>query len=281
MWCKLRRAACATLLLLAPAQAAFGASGQLKLLTYNVAGVPDGVMTAHPSANMPRIGELFEPYDLVLVQEDFAYPEALRSQLSLPHRSDAPVKGRGVLDFGDGLSQFARRPFSEPEHQPWSRCFGILDSYFDCLVPKGLSFSRQELAPGVHVDVYNVHLDAGGGAGDRRAREAQIEQLVRTLEQRSAGSAVIVAGDTNIGSSHATLLRSFMDRAGLTDACAAIRCAEPNRIDRVLFRGSAALGLSAKAWKINRRFVDTRGAALSDHLAVSVTLNWVTPTPKR
>src|SRR6188472_1316783 len=69
-----------------------GASqGQLKVLTYNVAGLPDGFMTPHPSANMPQIGALLGRYDLALIQEDFAYGAPLRERVTLPFQSPAFV----------------------------------------------------------------------------------------------------------------------------------------------------------------------------------------------
>jgi hypothetical protein len=79
------------------------AVGQLKVLTYNIAGLPDGFMTPHPSANMARIGQLLGRYDLVLIQEDFAFGTELRKSVTLPFQSPAFVRA-GRLHFGDGLS---------------------------------------------------------------------------------------------------------------------------------------------------------------------------------
>jgi endonuclease/exonuclease/phosphatase family metal-dependent hydrolase len=256
-----------------PTQAA---SGKVKVLTYNVAGLPDGVMTAHPSSNMPRIGELLGDYDLVFVQEDFAYAAELRRKLILPYASEPFVRG-GKLDFGDGLSQFSRLPFEGYRRIPWRACNGIVDSYFDCLTPKGFTVARQTLAPGVEVDVYNLHMDAGGSSADGNAREAQLQQLAEAIVQDSAGRAVIVAGDTNIPAWQRALLERFQKETGLTDACEALNCSEPRRIDRVLFRGSESLRLEARRYGIDRRFVDRDKRPLSDHLAVVVELEWMRP----
>lgn len=261
---------------LQPSQASAG--GRLKVLTYNVAGLPDGVMTSHPSRNMPRIGELLGGYDLVFVQEDFAYASELRQKLSLPYASDPFVRG-GRLDFGDGLSQFAKLPFAGYRRSAWRACHGVVDSYFDCLTPKGFTYARQALAPGVQVDVYNLHMDAGGSAEDARAREAQLEQLAEAIEQSSPGAAVIVAGDTNVPARQRDVLARFLSRTGLSDACEALRCAELRRIDRVLFRGGKNLRLEARRWSIDRRFVDEHQRALSDHLAVAVELEWLKLVP--
>jgi len=254
---------------------ASASSGELRVLTYNVAGLPDDFSTLHPSRNMGMIGQRFAGYDLVLVQEDFAYGAALRQALPLPHQS-APFDRASRFDFGDGLSQFASWDFSELQRVAWHACHGIIDSYLDCLTPKGFSVSRQTLAPGVSIDVYNVHLDAGGSPGDRAAREAQVEQLSLAIERGSAGSAVLLAGDTNIRSGQRGLLQRFEQRTGLTDVCNALHCAEPQRIDRIFVRDSSLLHWSARSWSIDQHFVDAEGQPLSDHLAVAAELAWST-----
>lgn len=254
---------------------ASASSGELRVLTYNVAGLPDGFSTPHPSQNMGLIGRLFAGYDLVLVQEDFAYGPALRQALTLPHQSQPFVRGMR-LNFGDGLSQFAIRRFGGLRREAWQACHGIVDSYLDCLTPKGFTVSTQTLAPGVQADVYNVHLDAGGGPGDRAAREAQIEQLISAIQQHSAGSAVLLAGDTNIRSGQRGLLQRLAERTGLVDACAAVHCPEPHLIDRIFVRDSSKLHWHVRGWSIDRRFVDAEGLPLSDHLAVSAELSWAT-----
>lgn len=248
-------------------------SGRLKVVTYNVAGLPDGFMTPHPSANMPLIGRLLGTYDLALVQEDFAYPDALRRDLALAFQSAPFVRGERP-HFGDGLSQFSRFPFAPLEREAWRACHGLLDSYFDCLTPKGFSWSRQALAEGVELDVYNVHLDAGWGKADAAARTAQVEQLVAAIEKRSPQRAVLLAGDTNIPSHQRSLLQRLQRATGLLDACDTLHCGDSGRIDRVLYRSSSALRLSPKRWRIDRRFVDANQRPLSDHLAVAVEFDW-------
>ena len=264
----------AGLLTLAWASGAGATTGHLKVLTYNIAGLPDGFMTAHPSANMPRIGALLAHYDLALIQEDFAFGPLLRTSVTLPFQSPAFIR-EGRLNFGDGLSQFAALPFTALQREPWSTCHGVLDSYFDCLTPKGFISTRQRLADGVEIDVYDVHLDAGPSDADQRAREAQVEQLIDAISQRSAGRALLLAGDTNIRG-HGELLARFERATGLVDVCSALRCPEPRRIDRVYYRSSPALVFTPRKWSIDRRFVDAKGQPLSDHLAVAAEFDWRT-----
>jgi endonuclease/exonuclease/phosphatase family metal-dependent hydrolase len=264
----------AGLLTVAWASGAAAASGHLKVLTYNIAGLPDGFMTAHPSANMPRIGALLAHYDLALIQEDFAFGSLLRKSVNLPFQSPAFVR-EGRLHFGDGLSQFAVLPFTALQRDAWSTCHGVLDSYFDCLTPKGFISTRQRLADGVEIDVYDVHLDAGPSEADQRAREAQVDQLIDAISRRSAGRALLLAGDTNIRR-HDDLLQHFERATGLVDACSTLHCPEPRRIDRVFYRSSPALAFAPRKWSIDRRFVDAKGQPLSDHLAVAVEFDWQT-----
>lgn len=247
--------------------------GKLRLVTYNVAGLPERFSGLHPREHLPLIGKLLNAYDLALVQEDYAYPTELRRELAFSHSSPPFVRG-ARLDFGDGLSVFSRLPFADFEREAWSACNGYLGSYFDCLTPKGFSFSRLELAPGVFVDLYNLHMDAGPSPADVRAREAQFQQLAAAIARHSAGHALIVAGDTNVRGQRREALRAFEQHSGLSDACEVLHCPDPRRIDRVLVRSSADLELTPKSWRAESSFVDPHGEALSDHLPVSVDLAW-------
>lgn len=259
------------------AQSAQAAVGHLKVLTYNVAGLPDGFSTEHPSANMPAIGKRFAGYDLVLLQEDFAYGASLRQNVTLRYQSPAFVRG-DRFHFGDGLSQFSALPFTPLTRETWRTCNGIIDSYNDCLTPKGFSYTRQTLATGVEVDVYDVHLDAGGSDGDRAARESQIAQLIAAIAEHSKDRAVLLAGDTNIRGRQSELLQQLEQRAGLLDVCRALHCPDPGRIDRIYVRSSPHLSWQPRSWAIDRRFVDAQGVPLSDHLAVTAELDWSSST---
>jgi endonuclease/exonuclease/phosphatase family metal-dependent hydrolase len=248
-------------------------SGTLRLLSYNIAGLPEGISQSRPKANIPRISPRLNAYDMVLVQEDFSFPHELRSGVEHSHRSSTH-QSRSLLGFGDGLSRFASYPFEAFSRVRWRRCHGTLANGNDCLAYKGFTVATHHLAEGVALDVYNLHMDAGGSKGDRRARLAQVKQLVRSIALRSRDRAVIVAGDTNMGRHDEDLVAELMDGAGLTDVCRALDCPEPERIDRVLFRSSDRLALSALQWFIDRSFVDDQGRPLSDHLAVAVEMAW-------
>lgn len=248
------------------------ARGRFKLVTYNVAGLPEGVSKSRPSENMVPIGKLLNRYDLALIQEDFAYATELRRLITHPHATPPFVRG-DRKDFGDGLSQFAKLPFAGIFREAWQTCHGIVDSYFDCLTPKGFTFARVALSDEASVDIYNLHMDAGSGPGDIAARAAQVEQLGKALQRFSVGQAVIMAGDTNMSEDEPALM-ALQERFELVEVCRKLGCPEPGRIDRVFYRSSPTLTLSPKHWRVDRSFVDRQGKPLSDHFPVAVDFDW-------
>jgi endonuclease/exonuclease/phosphatase family metal-dependent hydrolase len=253
-------------------------TGSFRLLSYNVAGLPEGISRSRPSTNIPLISPLLNDYDVVLVQEDFAFPGELRSRAEHPHRSSTR-QSRSFLGFGDGLSRLSRQPFTAYARMRWRTCHGVLSHASDCLARKGFTAATHHLARGVELDVYNLHLDAGNAPGDRAARGAQVRQLLHSIALRSVGRPLIVGGDTNMGPGEDEVVQRLLSEAGLTDVCRARRCRDRHRIDRVLFRGTDALELTATEWGIDPRFVDAAGRPLSDHEAVAVAFDWAARRP--
>ena len=161
----------------------------------------------------------------------------------------------------------------------WELCNGGLENSNDCLAEKGFSVAEHEIAEGIFLDVYNLHMDAGGGEDDEAARDAQIDQLLAFIDARPA-RAIVVAGDTNLshdigaGDSDEARLARLLDESGLTDACQFTGCDRPTLIDRVFIRSSDELELTIDAWRIDDALVDEEGEPLSDHNAVSSTISW-------
>ncbi|MCB9556259.1 MAG: endonuclease/exonuclease/phosphatase family protein [Deltaproteobacteria bacterium] len=252
-----------------------GVRGAFSVLTYNIAGLPEGVSSSNPEKNTPLISPHLDAFDLVLVQEDFFYHEQLIADVSLPYRSTPGRPQFGRL-IGDGLNRLARLRFDEVIRQPWTRCNGTTGDGNDCLASKGFSRARTQLAANMTVDVYNLHMDAGGASEDIAARQAQVEQLLAEIAAQSAGHALIVAGDTNLhfnrtGDDQA--LRRLFEGAGLEDACGALACGD-QRIDRVLWRSGPSLRIEPRRWWIPEDFVDAAQQPLSDHLPVAVELSF-------
>lgn len=249
-------------------------SGVVEALTYNVAGLPAAVAKVDPFWTMPRIGPLFESYDLVLVQEDFVYHELLAGGAGHPHRS-TPMESPPA-PVGDGLSRFSRYPFGELSRVRWVACHGLRDHANDCLAAKGFSVATTELAPGVRVDVYNLHCEAGGSTGDREARAAGTAQLRDYILEHSADRAVIVGGDFNMrlrSERDAAVLQDLLEATGLADAATTLETGT-DHIDRLLYRSGGGVELAPLAWAVADEFVDEEGARLSDHPAIRVTFAW-------
>jgi exonuclease III len=273
----------------------FFSSGSFSALTYNVAGLPEGISSSHPSRFTQIISPRLNAYDLVLVQESWLEPDPYPAELfglHLYHQilaagADHPYKSeplpiplnqdpeRPSALVSDGLNRFSRFPFEPVIRQRWEECD---NSSADCLSLKGFSAARTELAPGVIVDVYNLHMEAGGSANDDRLRRDDVLALVDFINAYSTGRAVIVGGDFNLhieDEPDGTTFALLLDGAELTDACAELGCAEPDRIDKFLYRGNAAIMLTPTSWSNeDAKFRSDRGEPLSDHDPVAVEFRW-------
>ncbi|SHN43104.1 hypothetical protein [Cryptosporangium aurantiacum] len=262
--------------------------GTFSLLTYNVAGLPEPLSSSEPATNTPLIGTRIRPFGVVNVQEDFNYHAALYRADNHPHRTPTS----GGVPFGSGLNTLSRYPISGLTRVKWTRCNG-----FDCLTPKGFTLLRVQLADGVLLDLYNVHANAGSTDADLAARRANLAQLGAFIVARSAGNAVIVAGDTNTRYTRTgDTIRELVATAGLTDAwvelerggsppalgAPALTC-DPAAVtdacevvDKVLYRSSARLTVAAVDYANEHpAFVRDDGQPLSDHYPLRTTFRWV------
>lgn len=253
--------------------------GRLTVLSYNVHGLPPFITGDETLARQAAIAPLLEPFDLVGLQEDFmdeghALLAAAASSRVRLRFADLAAQDRF---YGSGLTLLSRHPvvFQRAEH--YGTFHGRLSAGSDGLASKGFQLVRIELAPGVELDVYNSHLDAGGAEGDQAARAEQVAQLTRAMLERSAGRAVVFLGDTNLGAARGrdpeTLAR-WLGATGLSCACACARDACCGRIDRVLVRGGAGVALSVESWGVAPGFVDAQGRQLSDHEPILAELRW-------
>lgn len=272
-------------------------SGSLLALTYNVAGLPEGISGSHPAANTPLIAPRLNAYDLVLMQETWqtpdpnplaplrVYHEILIAGSQHPFKSVSathplgtdPERPNAIL--GDGLNVFSRYRFDDTVRQRWSGCW---NSAADCLALKGFSVSRLILPVGGGIDVYDLHMEAGGDPEDDALRDAGVTQLAAFINSHSAGRAVIVGGDFNLhtdGEPDSTQFQRLLADAGLTDSCAHLGCPDPGRIDKILVRSSADVTLTPTSWSLESAdFLDGNGDSLSDHEPVAVRIDWtVTP----
>ena len=268
-------------------------SGDFLGLTYNVAGLPEGISGSHPATNTPLISPLLNAYDLVLAQETWQTPdpnplaplrvfhELLVEDATHPYKSIPAVQPLGTNPFrpsallADGLNRMARFPFTDVIRVPWNGCH---TTAADCLAMKGFSIARTTFAPGVEIDVYNLHMEAGGAPEDDALRDAGVTQVRDAMNTISAGRAVIVGGDFNLHTDaepDATQYARLLAEAGLQDVCATLGCPQPGRIDKFAFRSGGGVTVAPLSWRFETDvFVDGAGDPLSDHDALAVRFAW-------
>ncbi|MFD5813638.1 jacalin-like lectin [Streptomyces sp. NPDC127038] len=276
--------------------AAAADSGTFSVLTYNVAGLPEGIS----SAPTPRqsattaIGGLVAPYDIVHVEEDFNYHAALYAA-DTAHAYRTPTSGGAGI--GSGLNTLSKIPYDTDDFERvgWNSC--QVDSG-DCLTPKGFTFMRERLAEGVYVDFYNLHTNAGTNDGDLASRADNLSQLTAFIATHSAGNAVVVMGDTNTRYTRSgDTIAEFAAANGLTDAWVrlvrggsapakgsdALVCDQSGTtvpdtcevVDKILYRGSKLLALDATSYHDEHtRFLTSDGLMLSDHDPITASFTW-------
>lgn len=262
------------------------ASGAFTSLTYNVAGLPQGINPDQmPELHQPLISPLLNDYDVVLVQEDFGtYTEVLRAQAEHEFKSE-PHPGPAVLNpiarveaaVGDGLNILSELPIGSLERVPWTGC-GAASA--DCLALKGFAATTLELDEDATVALYTLHVEAGGA--DAALRGEDLDQLAAHLEASSVG-AVILGGDWNLeyaDDPDGEQLRAFLDETGLQDVCDVVDCgADGDIIDRFLFRSDDELTLTPTSHAFQRAtFVDAESRPLSDHDPLAVEWEWSSAT---
>lgn len=257
--------------------------------------------------SVPRLGY----HDQVVADADHAYRSESAQNPPPPSVERFPT---GPALSADGLNQLSRFFFGPLQRVAWDECHGELavtvaeevlkqsglddalddgglgavnDSVdggaTDCAAHKGFSVSTAEIVPGLEVDIYNLHAEAGNSDADRAASEAGFVQLAEFIEDHSAGRAIILGGDTNLHTDRADrqweadAWRRFRDATGLVDVCDELDCgADRGRIDKFAFRSSRRVRIVPLTHHFEvERFVRDDGQPLSDHDALAVRFRWV------
>jgi hypothetical protein len=222
-------------------------SGEFAALTYNVAGLPEGLSGSHPAMNTQYISPLLDGYDLVLVQEDWLTPEGNPAGLRVYHDVLAAMAhhpfqsipapcplgsnpARPSAQVSDGLNEFSNFEFRDLTRTPWDGCFGALGASdggaSDCGAMKGFSVAVHVFAPGIEVDVYDLHGEAGSTTTDQQLQEAGYRQLAAFINDFSRDHAVILGGDTNLHTEStnpdAAIWQGLLASTGLADVCQSV-----------------------------------------------------------
>jgi hypothetical protein len=266
-------------------------NGEFSVLTYNVAGLPEGINSDQfPTRHTDSIGKLINEIDIVHVQEDFCYHDKL-----LTHNKHLYVtETKGCVPFGDGLNTFSNYYIQNLRRYKWNQCNGT-----DCLTPKGFSYSQIVINPNIIIDFYNVHCNAGSDSKDLLARRKNIIQLRDYINANSSGNAVIIMGDMNSRYTRVGDTLELLKSIGFVDVwvqlmrngnypikgspsltnCTPSKTSEYCEVvDHILYRGNDKIMLTPKDYKLNdNRYYDTTFYPLSDHSPMFSTYyfkNW-------
>lgn len=251
-------------------------SGSFDLLTYNVADLPWPLSSAavERTSATRQISTLLNDYDIVNVQEDFAYHQDLISSLRFPFQNTPfppTVLWPLGVPFNSGVNSFSSFYIEQTDRQSWDVC-----TLENCLTPKGFTMNRVVLPGGEKIDIYNLHADTNRYT----AVNDNLDQLTAYIQQHSSGNAVIVTGDFNTQySTPGNALGKFATDNGLKDVdrtnppCATV-C--DDGLDKVFYR--SAPGVQLQATQIvneSSKFVTPDWQGLSDSSPIKVRFDYV------
>lgn len=264
------------------------ASGTIKALCYNVAGLPNIISSSVPVRNTSLVSPLINEFDIVHVQEDFCYHDSLLLY------NEHPFVTPNTPCIGDGLNTFSNYPILHFKRSKWNDCTGA-----DCSSDKGFSFSKIEIEKGVTIDFYNLHCNAGGSAASIDARRGNLYQLLEHINTYSVGEPIVLMGDfnhkyTRLGDSTRVLLsEGFRDPwldlitnkqipdydTSKLDDCFPINTSPLcEGVDKVFYRGSEEMSLEITHYQYGDDdryyYQGDLNQPLSDHSPLFVTINY-------
>lgn len=208
-------------------------TGSFKVAALNVDGMPQSVKIASvydlklnedgPGADgSVSIGQYIEAsgIDLLALSEDFNFFQEINgaapSYATMTQRERIPTEvGVGDLNNSlfpfdtDGLNLMYKNNLtvSSESMTAWNEHYSPTTNYVvidvpdqngaDGMIDKGFRFYQVQMAPGVVVDVYILHMDAETDPGDNAARASQIDQLMAAVNANDNGNPIIIMGDTN------------------------------------------------------------------------------------
>ena len=261
-------------------------SGVLRLLAYNVSGIPlvgdfQGSVFTTTNDRARRIGKLLNGVgaDFIGTEEDFNANRYLAAEMTnYPYRSFTS----GGLAQGQGINVFSSHPLYNIRRVKWEKEYGFLSGSMDAVSNKGFIYALMELCEGVYVHVINLHMDAGYDPLSIRARVSNFQQLAAFItEELNDGRALIVQGDFNYKFKRQLkddLYGNLLQPTGLRDVWAelenngiydlndpAFKLNDPgDDLDRILYRSGDDLLLTPVA-KTVPELTGENGEQYSDH----------------
>ena len=277
----------------APATVKAEEENTFTVLSLNVAGLPAIISSGDPAVNTVKISPLLNNFDIISVQEDFAYHDELISELSGDYYQ---TEHSGNVPLGDGMNIFSRFGIYNDKRVKWEDSYGLIENGADQLTPKGILYTAIEIAPGYFIDVYDIHTDADCDEDSLAARRSNMNQLAAMIQEYSKGRAVIVIGDTNSrytreGDNFET---AVLETCGLTDPWIDLKrdgdvpadgdalsdwgnlnSGNHEVVDKIWYRSGASVELEALSYDLlDTMFTDENGEQLSDHFPITATFSY-------
>ena len=162
----------------------------LKLVTYNIWGLPSWMTGARPG-RYPRIARELERLDpdIILLQEAWT-AKARKAAPANGHWAIARAAGQHTFFQQSGLVTLSKWPIIGGEFYPFSHA-----AFPDRLVNKGVLKVTLRLPGGQVLNVWNVHVQEGRSA---KLRLSQVRELVSRVQATEDGQiADLVGGDFN------------------------------------------------------------------------------------
>ncbi len=245
--------------------AAASKKGTLKMLAYNVSGIPivgdfQGSFRTATNDRAAIIGRLLNgtDADFIGVEEDFNGHKYLEAEMtSYPYKS--PHSGGAAQ--GQGLNIFSPHRLFNLDRVRWNKEFGYLSGRNDALSNKGFIYSLMELEEGVYINVITLHCDAGKEPLSVAARRDNFRQLAEYINTNlNDGRALIVLGDFNFSFKRNLdddIVANLMEPTGLKDVWAEVynggltdfsdpafdRDSQGDSVDRTLYRSGRYMEL--------------------------------------
>lgn len=268
------------------AQAKKRETGTLRLIAYNVSGIPlvgdfQGSVFTTTKERARRIGKLLNGtnMDFIGTEEDFNGHKYLAAEMTnYPYRSYTS----GGLAQGQGLNVFSPHPLYNIKRVKWNKEFGFLSGSMDAISNKGFVYCLMQLSKDLYIHVINVHMDAGYEPLSVRARADNFRQLAAFIQDElNDGRALIVQGDFNYkfkrqlkDDMYGNLLEptglrdvwAELENGGLYDQSApGFKLDDPgDSLDRILYRSGKDLKLTPIS-KTVPELVGENGEQYTDH----------------
>lgn len=201
-------------------------TGTFTAVSMNVDGLPTDILGIDINKGGPgeegtrAIGQKMAQYDwdIIGVSEDFNYNDELVEGLQDNYNFGTYRGGVSWLkNDTDGLNLIWKKSLSVDGeswtswNEHYSTGFAETGNGADGMIDKGFRYYEVQVADGVYVDVYILHMDADSDQEDIDARHSQLTQLAQAIKNSDNKNPIIVMGDTNCRYTREDIRAWFMD----------------------------------------------------------------------